>query len=104
MPDLKQWQDYVSKSKGTAIFVPKELEAEAQAVEKKRKEFNKYLSEVMAKQEIELNIETQNLFFKFRKYLAEKGGQPDIWGKEIGWNTDALKDGILVAHVTDGGK
>lgn len=98
MADLKEWQKYVDNSKGTAVFVPTELESAGQDVEKKRKAFNKELTEVVAKKEIELNIETQNLFFKIRQALAEKG-QPEIWGKEIGWNEDALKDGVLIVHI-----
>lgn len=96
---IQKWQEYIKDLKGQQIFLPDKFTEIVDKSEVMRAEYNKKLVQ-MAKEEIALNITTQNIFYDVRKYLSENG-YPDIWVKEIGLNADALKDGLYIVTMTE---
>ena len=97
---VEKWQEVVNTSKGVSQFLPDALTEDAENVETLRKELNEEIARV-AKKEIALNVATQNLFFESRRKL-EEAGLKDVWVKDIGFNTDALEDGVFVLNITQG--
>jgi len=91
------WKKAVDSSGGGAMFMPDDLLPVAESVEKQRNAFNDLIKKV-AEKEISLNVATQNMFFEFRKKMAENG-MDDIWTKEVGFNKDALKQGIFIVNI-----
>lgn len=96
----RNWKKIVSESNGRQMFVPDEFVERTKKIEEDRTAYNKEVVRIAAK-EIALNMETQNLFFDLRKYLEESGNE-DIWVKDIGFESEALKDGVFVINITEG--
>jgi len=95
----RDWNKIVESSKGELIFLPEESIDKAKEIEKQRVELNKKIIKIN-KLEIEMSMETQNMFFELRKNL-EKNGIEDIWGKDIGFEGNALKDGKFVICLSN---
>lgn len=91
------WKKVVAESNGERMFVPEYLKKDAESIEVMRKDYNDRVLE-MSEKEISMKVATQNLFFELRKHLA-KNGYPDIWVKDIGFDNDALKDGVIVLNI-----
>lgn len=97
---VKKWQEAVNASNGVSVFLPDSLVEEAEEIDKLRQDLNEEIARV-AKKEIALNVATQNLFHACRQKL-EDAGRTDIWVKDVGFNADALEDGVYVVNVTQG--
>lgn len=95
----RDWKKIVSESKGTRFFLPDSFKERADDFNKQRIELNIDLS-VAAEKEITMNMLSQNVLFEVRKYLA-KNGFDEIWMKEIGWDADALKEGVFVINIME---
>lgn len=93
------WKKVVADSEGRQIFLPDGFTKAQEELEGARKEFND-LAVKMAEREIKMNIANQNLFLEVRKYLA-KNGHPDIWVKQIGFDSNALKEGVFILNVLE---
>ncbi len=96
----EKWAEYVERSSGTALFLPEKFIETAKEIEKKRKEFNDLLQKVVAEKEVDLQMDTQIFFHNLRKYFKETGND-SIFYKEIGWNQDAVNEGIFVINIID---
>ena len=92
------WNEVVAKSEGKSVLLPDALLEEAKKIEAYRQEFNKMLREVVAKQEVTLAMDTNNIFQKIRLHL-EQNGYPGVFYDEVGWNADALADGVFVVNI-----
>lgn len=99
MSEKIDWKKIVAESGGTRIFLPSGFEKNAKEIEEKRAEYDKEVI-VMAKKQLTINIAVEDLFFELRKHL-EKNGYPDIWIKDVGYDSSALKEGQLVVNITD---
>jgi hypothetical protein len=93
------WTKYVIESGGAAIFLPEPFHKENEKLEKDRLAFNDQAL-IMAKKEIQMNVSRNDLFLKIREYL-EVNGHPDIWVKEIGFNADALAQGMYILTIRE---
>lgn len=99
--EKRDWNKIVSESNGNRIFLPDSFKDSALEVEKMRKEFNEFLTQLSEK-EISLNMKTQNMFYAIRQYLAKNG--IEIWTKDVGFETEALKDGVFILNIADAGR
>ncbi len=97
---VKKWQKVIDGSNGVSRFLPDSLTEDAENVERLRRDLNEEIARV-AKKEIALNIATQNLFFEARRQF-EGSGLDNIWVKDVGFNTDALEEGLFVVNITQG--
>ena len=70
---------------------------EAQEWDKKRDEF-KYETIKFAEKEIRLQFQLNELSLRLREYL-EKNGHSDIWIKELGFDEEALKEGLFIINL-----
>lgn len=96
----ERWAEHVDKSSGTMFFLPEQFQDEAKEIEKYRKEFNDFMQKVVSEKEIDLSVKTQNFFYKLRKHLKESGNGSAFY-KDIGWNQDAVDEGIFVINLFD---
>ncbi len=94
----KNWNEIVKESKGSRVFIPEPLLPAVKEWQKNRTDFNKLISQV-SQREIELGVEFQNLVLSIRKNLS--ASQTDIWMKNVGIDTDALKDGVYIINIAE---
>lgn len=95
--EKRDWNKIVAESAGQLIFLPEGFRGAALEWLASRKEYQKIAQE-MSKKEITLNMAVQILLFELRKHL-EKNGHPDIYIKEIGFETTALEDGKFIVNI-----
>ena len=93
------WNDYVTNSRGSAVFVPEKFHKEYKRVLQLRDDFNELLRTAVAKKEIDLQVQMQNIVHEIRKFLEDS--HKDIFFRECRLNADAEKDGILVMNIFD---
>lgn len=97
--EKRNWNKIVSESRGQLIFLPEGFVKAAEEWKELRGDYNKFVA-TMAKKEMTLNETFQNIFFELRRYL-EKNGQPDIYLKDIGFETTALEDGKFIVSIRE---
>lgn len=95
----RDWKTIVSKSDGAQVFVPEKLIPAVKKWAQMRDEFNSLINSI-AKAEVEVGVQFQNLILDMRKYFAD-AGQKDIWIKDVGIETEALKEGVYVLNISD---
>ena len=93
------WEKKVAKSNGTMVEFPKEMGAKADEFRKKSDEYLAKAKE-FDRLNAEFDIFAKNFWHAVRIAL-EKEGVENIWGKNIGFNVDAKKDGIDVINLRD---
>ncbi len=98
----RDWEKIVSESNGDLFFLPKEFEGEAKEWFEMREEYNNVVKK-MAEKELTMNMKLNNLIFNVRKQLSENG-HPDIWLKDVGFETGALREGKYVMSLYEAGK
>ena len=82
--------------------LPGELKEAAKDWQNRRVNFQKEAN-ILAKQENEIGLVFNNLIFKLREHLAEDGIE-DVWTMDIGFNTEALKDGKFIVNLAAQGQ
>ncbi len=97
--EKRDWAKIVAESNGGLILLPEGFKKAADEWFKLRADYNEQV-QVMAKKELTLNMALQNLFFELRKFL-EKNGRPDIYLKDIGFESAALEEGQFVVNLMD---
>ncbi len=80
------------------FFAPTELKEKMQAWQNERLAFSKEANR-LAKKEAEIGMLFNALIHDLRKYYEENGLE-NIWTMDIGFNTEALKDGEFVIDIT----
>lgn len=98
-PPKHDWTKIVSESNGNRIFLPTSFKGAQEDLEKIRKAYNADAVK-MAEREIRMTMATQNMFFELREHLA-KNGQPDIWVKDIGFEQNALDEGVFIVNISE---
>lgn len=93
------WKKIVSESNGRSHFLPESIKADAEKWQETRVDFDKKVA-TLAQQEIEISVMLQNMMLAIRKYLAENG-HADVWTKDIGFDENALKEGVFIINITD---
>lgn len=97
--EKREWLKLCEESNGTMFIVPEALKARCEEFKKNRDEFQAVL-ESMAKQEIEQSVLVNEIVYQFRLWL-EKNGHAKNWQKDVGFNTDALEEGVFVLNVSE---
>jgi hypothetical protein len=96
----KTWAEKCAQSNGSMVIVPAEMSTESDEFHKKS-EVYLALAKEFDKASAEFDLFAKNFWHKMRLEL-ESIGVADIWGKNIGWNTEAKKDGIKVINIVAG--
>lgn len=99
-PPARDWKKIVEDHKDSMFFVPSALTDKAKEWQNKRLGFQKEVNRV-AEIENEIGLMFTQLIYEIRKYYAENGIE-NIWTMDIGFNTEALKDGQFVLNITKG--
>jgi hypothetical protein len=95
----RDWNKIVADEKNGLQFVPESLLPAVKEWNEKRKELNEYIKKA-AKLENETTNALYNAVFDIRKYF-EANGVDDIWTKDIGFQTEALKEGIFILEIRE---
>lgn len=98
----RDWDKIVKESNGQAVFVPDALIEKTKAWSAKRDAFNKLINDI-AKDENALKVEFTNLMYAVQAYFAENG-KPEIWSMDIGFDTNALKEGVFILNLSEARK
>lgn len=93
------WNQRVSESNGTQVFVSEGCLPTTKMWFEKRNELNKFI-DVAARTEIETNMALNEAIYEIRKYLSVNGRE-NIWTADIGFDVDALKEGKFIVTITD---
>ncbi len=94
-----KWDEVIKKSGGRSIILPDKFKKAADEMEVKRREVNEGLVKC-AERELKFNKLVQDLFLELRIYYAQNG-LPDVWVKDMGFNADALKEGVFILNMFD---
>ena len=101
-PNLAQeWAEKAAKSNGLMVQVPESMNTRAEEFQKKSDEYLAKARE-FDKLSAEFDVFAKNFWHEMRKAL-EESGTPDIWGKNIGFNEQAKKDGLKIVNIMPGG-
>ncbi len=93
----RDWEKLVEEQKGELFFVPEELVVAAKEWQDKRLVFSKEANR-LAEMENDIGLDFTKLIYNLRKYFAANGIE-NVWTSDIGFNTDALKDGKFVINI-----
>ncbi len=102
-PKQATWEEIVARSNGMAMFLPDALVEKAKVWQAKRNDFQGRIND-MAKLEVETSVLLNELMLEFRQYCEKATGGKHDWTTDIGFSTDALKDGKFVVNMTPSGK
>ena len=93
----RDWKEIVEKSGGTLMFCPDNLIEDVKVWNEKRQELRKEFERI-AKIEIDTTEALNKAVYAIRQYLDE-AGQKDVWTKEVGFQSEALKEGLYIVSV-----
>lgn len=99
-PPKRNWQEIVTRSNGTMFFVPDELKEGFVSSERERAKLDKILEEA-AEIEVRMSVMKQNAYLQAREWLEKKLGKK-AWLTDLGLETAALDDGVMILNVSDG--
>lgn len=97
--EKRDWKKIVDQSGGTAVFAPEKLLTAAKSWQQKRLDFNKEIAR-LAKLENELTKIFNDLIYDVRNYY-EEAGMSEIHTKDVGFDANALKEGIFIINITE---
>lgn len=80
-----------------SIMLPEKFRERADAITQRRRAYNALLNE-LAKIEIGMNVEMNDMFLKIREHFAANG-YPENWVDDMGFDSDALAVGIYVVNI-----
>lgn len=100
--EKRDWKKIVKESNGTLIMAPEKFQDAIREWDKKRVELNK-LANAAAKHELETRMILENTILDIRKFLDESGME-GVWLDDIGFETNALKEGEFVITIGKFGK
>lgn len=95
--EKRDWQKIVTESGGKRVFLPEVFMNDAKKWDEKRDEFRKETIK-FAEKEVRLQFQLNELSLRVREYLA-KNGYSEIWIKELGFDEEALKEGLFIVNL-----
>jgi len=98
----KDWAEKAANSNGTMVQVPSAMNAKTEDFQKKSDEYLAKARE-FDKLSAEFDVYAKNFWHEMRKALEEAGTE-EIWGKNIGFNEQARKDGVKIINIMPGGQ
>lgn len=93
----KTWAERCAESNGNMIMVPADMSEQSEDFQKKTEEYLAKARE-FDKLSADFDVYAKNFWHSMRKSL-EASGIEEIWGKNIGWNEQAKKEGIKVINI-----
>ncbi len=93
----RDWKEIVAASQGSMVLCPEKFLEEIKVWLAKQAVFQKEVNRI-AKLEIETNVALQNVILKVRDYLEETG-RSDIWTCDVGFQGEALKEGVHIITI-----
>lgn len=93
------WAARCAKSKGVSFIVPKEFIANGNELLEMAESMDAIKKDLMRK-EADFAIKRDNYWYNLRTALEAKGAK-DVFQKNINFDEDAKKDGILVVNLYD---
>lgn len=97
--NIAEWEKRCKESNGSMVLIPADLENIS-------KEHRAHLEDIITKsnafnkEKAIFENEAANFWFNFRM-LLDGMGVKDIWEKGLGWNNQAIEDGVLVVNIRD---
>lgn len=98
----KDWAEKCAKSNGTMVVIPSDMNSDADEFQKKTGDYLAKARE-FDKLSADFDVFAKNFWHKMRQSL-EAAGTEEIWGKNIGWNEQAKKEGVKVINIMAGGQ
>lgn len=95
----RDWKQIVAANAATMFFLPSALMEKAKAWQNKRLAFSKKANE-LAKEEAEIGMMFNDLIHSLRLHFEEAGAPENIWMSDMGFNTEALKEGQFILNIT----
>lgn len=99
-PVVPTWEDRIAASNGTMVFCPESLEAQADEFKEATAEFISKAEEYEKAQQ-SYEVLAKNFWHNMRVALEKDLSMPGIYGKTIGWNKAAERDGKKVINIMD---
>ena len=96
----RDWKTIVEGSKGAMFFAPTALEGKLKEWQEKRSAFSKEANR-LAKIEAEIGVMFTQIIHDLRAHFSDNG-IPEVWTMDIGFNTEALKEGQFILNITKG--
>lgn len=94
----RDWKKIV-EANAELNFVPEEFIGRAKEWNDLRNNLRAYV-DAAAKMELTTLHALNTMMFSIREYY-EKAGIKDIWKKDMGFQTEALKEGIFILEISD---
>lgn len=95
----KDWKEIVAASGGKSFFVPEKYLPAVQKWQELRAELKK-LTALAAEKEVHTSVAMNDMFLELRKYAVETGVE-DVWTADIGFDTEALREGVYIINIVD---
>lgn len=96
----RDWNKIVEDNKGTMFFAPEAVLSAAKEWQAERIKFNDEVNRV-AKIEAGIGILFTQLIQAIRLHMEENGFE-NIWTCDVGFNPEALKEGLYIINITKG--
>ncbi len=96
--EKRDWKQIVADSKGTRALVPGKFAQACDKLAKDRVVLDELLAKA-AKADIKLQVFMNNLMLEIRDQLEKDG--VDTWTKSIGFDTDAMKEGVFIVNIQE---
>lgn len=94
----RDWEKIVADSNGDSRFLPDAMIPIAKEWQAKRKVFDKEVNR-LAKMENEIGVLFTSMVHEIRKYIENIDGE-EIWSMDIGFDSEALKEGLFIITTT----
>ena len=96
----RDWDRIVKDSNGTMFFLPDSLKEQAEKWGKMRQNLFKLANE-MAQVENETSLIFTQLIYAVREEFAKRGQVEKVWTLDIGFNTEAMREGKFILSFTE---
>lgn len=96
----RDWKKIVEESNGTLMMAPEQFIPMIKAWDDSRRELSR-LANAAAKHELITRMLLENGIVEVRAYL-ENAGLKDVYLKDIGFQSNALDEGLCILTISDG--
>ena len=99
----RDWDKIVKESNGQLFYLPESLVESAKQWSKDRGAFHAKVNDLAAAENALGMLFTQ-LIFAIRKEFEKRGSIENVWTQDIGFQTEALKEGKYIIQFTPNNK
>lgn len=94
----KKWDEFVEKNKGFSFYIPEQFHEKMVEYIERNSKFQEKLN-AMAKEELENRVLGNEIFIEMRRYLYEEIGMEEIYRREVGFEEEAMKEGVFILNT-----